>query len=114
MLRSCTTELEQRYSRLLRLTLKLSQFLALVRLCKWISIEVLTVMSSVGADRIIDEMIFKCTHTTVHRLVLLYDITIESLKEIDYLLPGVKPTGKPLELALVGVIAFRGDKLTFE
>jgi hypothetical protein len=29
-------------------------------------------------------------------------------------LPGVAPTGKPLEIALVGVVAFRGDKLFFE
>ena len=35
-------------------------------------------------------------------------------KEIDYFLPGIKPTGKPFQVALVGVIAFRGDKLTFE
>lgn len=35
-------------------------------------------------------------------------------QEIDYFLPGVKPTGKPLELAVVGIVAFRGDKLTFE
>ncbi|THH09466.1 hypothetical protein EW145_g1984 [Phellinidium pouzarii] len=60
--------------------------------------EIITVSRTIGADRIIDEMIFKCTHTT----------------EIDYFLPGVKPTGKPLELALVGVVAFRGDKLFFE
>ena len=38
----------------------------------------------------------------------------ENLQEIDYFLPGIKPTGKPLEIALVGVVAFRGDKLTFE
>ncbi|KIP12520.1 hypothetical protein PHLGIDRAFT_113602 [Phlebiopsis gigantea 11061_1 CR5-6] len=60
--------------------------------------ELITISRTVGADRVIDEMIFKCTHTT----------------EIDYFLPGIKPTGKPLELALVGIIAFRGDKLTFE
>jgi hypothetical protein len=30
------------------------------------------------------------------------------------LLPGVPPTGKPLEIALVGIVAFRGDKLFFE
>jgi len=58
----------------------------------------ITVSRIVGADRIIDEMIFKCTHTT----------------EIDWLVPGIKPTGKSLEIALVGVVAFRGDKLTFE
>ncbi|THH33565.1 hypothetical protein EUX98_g670 [Antrodiella citrinella] len=60
--------------------------------------ELITVSRTVGADRIIDEMIYKCTHTT----------------EIDYFLPGITPTGKPLEIALVGVVAFRGDKLTFE
>ncbi|KAI0756737.1 hypothetical protein C8Q80DRAFT_1264759 [Daedaleopsis nitida] len=60
--------------------------------------ELITISRTVGADRVIDEMIFKCTHTT----------------EIDYFLPGIKPTGKPLEIALVGVVAFRGDKLTFE
>ncbi|KAL1951565.1 hypothetical protein VTO73DRAFT_714 [Trametes versicolor] len=60
--------------------------------------ELITVSRTVGADRIIDEMIFKCTHST----------------EIDYFLPGIKPTGKSLEIALVGVVAFRGDKLTFE
>ncbi|KAH8120281.1 hypothetical protein DFH11DRAFT_1873505 [Phellopilus nigrolimitatus] len=60
--------------------------------------EMITVSRTIGADRIIDEMIFKCTHTT----------------EIDYFLPGIKPTGKALEIALVGVIAFRGDKLCFE
>ncbi|TBU34644.1 NTF2-like protein [Dichomitus squalens] len=60
--------------------------------------ELITISRTIGADRIIDEMIFKCTHTT----------------EIDYFLPGIKPTGKRLEIALVGVVAFRGDKLTFE
>ncbi|KAI0639674.1 NTF2-like protein [Trametes polyzona] len=60
--------------------------------------ELITMSRTVGADRIIEEMIYKCTHTT----------------EIDYFLPGIKPTGKPLEIALVGVVAFRGDKLTFE
>lgn len=60
--------------------------------------ELIVLSRTVGADRIIDEMIFKATHTT----------------EIDYFLPGIKPTGKPFQVALVGVIAFRGDKLTFE
>ena len=41
-------------------------------------------------------------------------MTVALFKEIDYFLPGIKPTGKPLEIALVGVVAFRGDKLTFE
>jgi len=60
--------------------------------------ELITVSRTVGADKIVEEMIFTCTHTT----------------EIDYFLPGIAPTGKPLEIALVGVVAFRGDKLCFE
>lgn len=60
--------------------------------------ELITVSRTVGCDRIIDEMIFKCHHTT----------------EIDYFLPGIAPTGKHIEIALVGIVAFRGDKLFFE
>lgn len=60
--------------------------------------ELITMSRTVGADRVIDEMIFKCTHTT----------------EIDWLLPDVAPTGKPLQIPMVGIVAFRGDKLTFE
>ncbi|KAH7928548.1 NTF2-like protein [Leucogyrophana mollusca] len=60
--------------------------------------ELVTVSRTVGVDRIVDEMIFKCHHTT----------------EIDYFLPGIPPTGKYIELAMVGVVAFRGDKLFFE
>lgn len=46
----------------------------------------------------VDEFLFRFTHTT----------------EVDYLLPGLKPTGKRVEIAMVGIIAFRGDKLVFE
>ncbi|KAF8140332.1 NTF2-like protein [Boletus edulis] len=60
--------------------------------------ELVTVSRTIGSDRIVDEMIFKCSHTS----------------EIDYFLPGIPPTGKPLEIAMVGIIAFRGDKLFFE
>ena len=31
--------------------------------------------------------------------------------EIDWMLPGVKPTGKRVEIPLVAIIKFRGDKL---
>lgn len=43
----------------------------------------------------IDEFIFKCTHDKV----------------IDWLLPGVPPTGKYLEIPMMGVINIRGDRL---
>ena len=50
---------------------------------------------TIGADRIVDEMLFCFTH----------DI------EIDWMLPGVKPTGKYVEIPLVAIVKFRGDKL---
>jgi carboxymethylenebutenolidase len=50
---------------------------------------------TIGADRVVDEMLFCFTH----------DI------EIDWMLPGVKPTGKPVKIPLVAIICFRGDKL---
>ncbi len=50
---------------------------------------------TVGADRLVDEMLFCFTH----------DI------EIDWMLPGVAPTGKYVEVPLVAIVCFRGDKL---
>jgi len=35
-------------------------------------------------------------------------------REIDWLLPGIEPTGKKVEVPLVGIINFRGDKLYHE
>lgn len=56
------------------------------------------VSRTIGADRIVDEMIFAFTHT----------------REIDWMLPGVPPTGKRVEVPLVGIINFRGPKLYHE
>jgi carboxymethylenebutenolidase len=53
---------------------------------------------TVGTDRLVDEKIFCFTHDT----------------EIDWLLPGVAPTGRYVEIPLVGIITFRGDKLVNE
>lgn len=53
---------------------------------------------TVGATQIVDELLFCFTHTT----------------EIDWLLPGVKPTGKYVEIPLVAIVKFRGDKLYHE
>jgi carboxymethylenebutenolidase len=50
---------------------------------------------TIGADRLVDEMLFCFTH----------DI------EIDWMLPGVKPTGKYVEIPLVSIVNFRGGKL---
>jgi carboxymethylenebutenolidase len=53
---------------------------------------------TIGADRVVDEMIFCFTHD----------------REIDWMLPGIKPTGKYVEVPLVAIINFRGDKLYHE
>lgn len=50
---------------------------------------------TIGVDRLVDEMIFSFTH----------DI------EIDWLLPGLKPTGRKVEVPLIAVVHFRGNKL---
>ncbi|KAJ4472130.1 hypothetical protein J3R30DRAFT_3298956 [Lentinula aciculospora] len=53
---------------------------------------------TVGSDRVVDEFIFKMTHDKV----------------VDWLLPGVPPTGKLLEIPMMGVINIRGDRLYHE
>jgi carboxymethylenebutenolidase len=56
------------------------------------------VSRTVGADQIVDEMIFSFTHTT----------------EIDWLLPGVPPTGRKIEMPLVAIVRFVGGKVAHE
>ncbi len=53
---------------------------------------------TIGPDRVIDEMIFCFTHD----------------REIDWMLPGVAPTGRRVEIPLVAIACFRGDKLYHE
>ncbi len=53
---------------------------------------------TIGADRLVDEMLFCFTHDC----------------EIDWMLPGIKPTGKYVEIPLVAIVNFRGDKLCHE
>ncbi|KAH7141719.1 hypothetical protein EDB81DRAFT_898956 [Dactylonectria macrodidyma] len=53
---------------------------------------------SVGIDRVIDEFIFKCTHSA----------------QLDWLLPGVPPTGRKLEIPFMAVVNIRGDRLYHE
>ena len=60
--------------------------------------KLIPISRTVGTDRIVDEMIFCFTH----------DI------EIDWMLPGVPPTGKYVEVPLVAIVCFRGDKLYHE
>ena len=60
--------------------------------------ELTPVSRTIGEDRLVDEMIFKFTHTI----------------EMDWMLPGIKPTGKRVEVPLVAIVHFRGNKLAHE
>ncbi|KAJ7781662.1 NTF2-like protein [Mycena metata] len=57
-----------------------------------------TISRTIGSDRVVDEFIMHATHDT----------------QIDWLLPGVPPTGKKLAIPMVGVINIRGDRLYHE
>jgi carboxymethylenebutenolidase len=50
---------------------------------------------TIGVDRMVDEMLFCFTHDV----------------EIDWMLPGIKPTGKYVQIPLVAIVRFRGDKI---
>jgi carboxymethylenebutenolidase len=57
-----------------------------------------SVSRTVGEDKVVEEFFISFTHTTV----------------IDWLLPGVAPTGKPVEMAVAVVVGFQGDKISHE
>ena len=60
---------------------------------------VLTPISrTVGEDQLVDEMIFSFTHT----------------QEMPWMLPGVSPTHRRVEVALVAIVRFRDGKLAHE
>ncbi|MCP3712317.1 dienelactone hydrolase family protein [Paraburkholderia sp. CNPSo 3274] len=59
---------------------------------------IIPVSRTIGATQIVDETLFCFTHTT----------------EIDWMLPGIAPTGKRVEIPLLAVVKFRGDKLYHE
>lgn len=53
---------------------------------------------TIGATQIVDEMLFCFTHTC----------------QMDWMLPGLAPTGRRVEIPLVAIVKFRGDKLYHE
>ena len=53
---------------------------------------------TVGKDQVVDELILKFTHS----------------REIDYLIPGIPPTGKYVELPHVVVMKFKDNKIAHE
>jgi carboxymethylenebutenolidase len=56
------------------------------------------VSRTIGVDRVVDEMVFEFTHTI----------------KMDWMLPGVEPTGKHVRIALVVIVHFRDGKLAHE
>ena len=57
--------------------------------------KLIPISRTIGTDRVVDEMLFCFTHT----------------REIDWMLPGIPPTGRYVEIPLVAIVRFRGDKL---
>jgi carboxymethylenebutenolidase len=53
---------------------------------------------TIGEDQLVDEMIFSFTHT----------------QEMPWMLPGVPPTGRKVEIPLVAIVKFRDGKLAHE
>jgi carboxymethylenebutenolidase len=60
--------------------------------------EMTPVSRTIGEDQLVDEMVFKFTHSI----------------RMDWMLPGVAPTGKRVEVPLVAIVRFRGGKLAHE
>ena len=53
---------------------------------------------TIGVDRLVEEMVFEFTHTI----------------EMDWMLPGIAPTGKHVKVPLVVIVHFREGKLKHE
>jgi carboxymethylenebutenolidase len=60
--------------------------------------EMTPVSRTIGEDQLVDEMVFKFTHSI----------------RMDWMLPGVPPTGKRVEVPLVAIVRFRDGKLAHE
>src|SRR6266702_3697169 len=60
--------------------------------------EMTPVSRTIGEDQIVDEMVFKFTHSI----------------PMDWMLPGIPPTGKRVEVPLVAIVRFRDGKLAHE
>jgi carboxymethylenebutenolidase len=66
--------------------------------CQPQDVELVMVSRTVGSDTIVDEFIFKFTHNI----------------DMPWILPGVPPTGKRVEVPFVAIIGFKGDKISSE
>ena len=60
--------------------------------------EMTPISRTIGIEQLVDEMVFKFTHTI----------------RMDWMLPGLAPTGKRVEVPLVVIVRFREGKLAHE
>ena len=60
--------------------------------------EMIPISRTIGENQLVDEMVFKFTHSM----------------RMDWMLPGVAPTGKKVEVPLVAIVRFRESKLAHE
>lgn len=60
--------------------------------------EVTSVSRTVGQGRVVDELVLKFTHSV----------------QMDWVLPGVPPTGRRIEFAMVVVVYTEGDRISAE
>ncbi len=60
--------------------------------------ELVPVSRTVGESSVVDEFVVRFTHTTV----------------MDWMLPGIEPTGRAVEIPTVAIVQFQGDKIVHE
>jgi carboxymethylenebutenolidase len=60
--------------------------------------EMVPVSRTIGQDRVVDELIMRFTHSI----------------RMDWLLPGIPPTDKRVEVPMVAIVQFEGDKVAHE
>ena len=60
--------------------------------------EMIPISRTIGNNQLVDEMVFKFTHTI----------------QMDWMLPGLAPTGRRVEVPLVAIVQFRDEKLAHE
>jgi carboxymethylenebutenolidase len=63
-----------------------------------LDVKITSLSRTVGENHVVEELFVSFTHTTI----------------IDWLLPGVAPTGKPVEIAFCVVVGFKNGKISHE
>ena len=61
-------------------------------------IEIVPVSRTIGQDQVVDELIIRFSHSS----------------RMDWLLPGIAPTGKRVQVPFVAIIRFEGDRIVRE